>query len=780
MLNAMEHATESIELDDLPYARGARFEREKGCLPGTRKTLLQEICEILNSCDEDAPRVCLLTGVAGSGKSAVAHSVSRLYDAQQRLGSSYCFSKTDVANCNPKNLFSTIARDLSDCDPQFKSALLQVVKNNRALRTSQSPVEQAERLIVEPSRHLLPIGPLVVVIDALDESGNEDTLPTNLRFLITARPETDILSDLPPGPHIVHKQLGDIWDPLHQHTEAIEPHSLNFDATTPIRHMVNQTVRSMPRVLINTTTGRLYDRKQQAAAFEELPIYGKLVSSMVTQLDRTRIYREVKQFYRYVMLSHKWEEDEPLLQKVENISVYDLEPSPANMKLRNFCWLVRSLGFRWAWSDTCCVDKSNNVVLQESLVAMFTWYRGSSLTIVYLRGVSSKYQYPGSLQKSIWNTRAWTYQEYIAAETVQFYTEDWKPYLDLTLSNHKESPIIISEMQEATGVTAKEMAVLRSGLDRVREKLYLASSRETTLVEDAAYSLFGIFNVAIPAIYGEGNRAVGRLLEHILTGSRDITILAWTGSASSYNSCLPMDLTVYNQLVPPHIPPPIKKAELDNMVAALRSSLPDPSLAVLLYDRLYSLPSPSLSASRLQLPGIVFHLTDLVRTSDRDPVTNVCVYHAMTSMFGEIEIKTADDLLAVDGRTDLYLVHPWIRPLLDQEFSAGAAALDKTTQALRFVVRLGQPFGALLFASVSRVEYRRVAADGLIVVRVREGVELMELMEGIRSIEVQWCWHEITPSMVVLGYCMLRLVAPSELSVVGSTKGVVSSCERAY
>ena len=197
-----------------------------------------------------------------------------------------------------------------------------------------------------------------------------------------------------------------------------------------------------------SATGRLYDKTQQAVAFKQLPIYNELVSSMTTQLDYARIYGEVKEFDRYVMPSHtgRWEYDEPLLQKVENIPIHELEASLANIKLQTFCSLVHSLGFWWAWNDTC-VDKLNNVVLQESLVAMFTWYRGSSLTIVYLRGVSSKSQLPGGLQRSIWNTRAWTYQECVAAETVQFYTEDWKPYLGLTLSNHNESPVIISEMQ---------------------------------------------------------------------------------------------------------------------------------------------------------------------------------------------------------------------------------------------------------------------------------------------------------------------------------------------
>jgi hypothetical protein len=210
----------------MAYADGARYVREKGCLPETRESLLQDICDILNNPDKDAPRVCLLTGMAGSGKSAVAHSIARLYDGLERLGSSYCFSSADVARRNPRNLFSTIARDLSDHDPQYSGALWEIVKDNRALRTSISPDEQIERLIIEPSERLDTIGPLVIVIDALDESGSrsdrgqllkaiskqisENTLPANLRFLITSRPESDIVDAFSSGSHFVHKKMGDI------------------------------------------------------------------------------------------------------------------------------------------------------------------------------------------------------------------------------------------------------------------------------------------------------------------------------------------------------------------------------------------------------------------------------------------------------------------------------------------------------------------------------------------------------------------------------------------
>ena len=490
----------------------------------------------------------------------------------------------------------------------------------------------------------------------------------------------------------------------------------------------------MPRVLIDTTTGRLYDKTQQAVAFEKLPIYDELRSSMTTRLDHARIRRAVKKFYRYVMFSHRWQPNEPTFQQVEEISIYELPVSPAYSKLQNFCTLVRTLRFQWAWSDTCCVDQLDRGVQQESLVAMFRWYRGASLTVVHLLGVLSEAQEFGCLWRSIWNTRGWTYQEYIASEVVQFYTEDWKPYLGLDIFNHKESSIILSEMEQAMNFATEELATLQPGLERVREKLYLASKRQTTRKEDIAYSLFGIFNVAIPVIYGEGNQAIGRLLEYILTRSDNVTLLAWTGSSGSHHSYLPADLTVYNQIVPPHVPQPVETADMDGMVATLRSSFPDLSLIVALYEHLYDLPPLSLVAGRLRLPGIVFSLTDLVPLPETEAEWDLPVYRATTPMLGDVEIKTTAKLSEMEG---LLLIHPWISPLLDQDFSRGMAQFDLSTRALRLVARLRQPFGALLLAPLARVQYRRVATDSLIMVRVREETSLTELIEGIRTVDIQ-------------------------------------------
>ena len=398
---------------------------------------------------------------------------------------------------------------------------------------------------------------------------------------------------------------------------------------------------------------------------------------MTTRVDKVCIWTEVKKFYCYVMLSHKWEDGELLFWEVEHLMVYKLEVSPTNMKLQLFCALIHSLGFQWAWSNTCCIDKDNSVVLKESLVAMFTWYQDSSLTLVYLHNVPSESQEYGGLQGSIWNMRVWTYQECLATKGVQFYTRDWKPYLRLTLSNHKELPTIILEIEQASCISAEQAATLQPGLERVQEKLSLASRWQTMHVEDIAYSLLGIFNVAMSVIYGEGTRAVSRLLEHVLMGLGDTTILAWTGAVNDYNSCLLKDLTVYDEVVPLHIPVPMETHELDQTVGVLRSSLPNLSLMTILYKQLEHLCPPTLTASQLQLPGIISHVTQMVSTSDPDPEVQLLMFLATTTIFGDVQIQTASDLLKMKY---LYLVHLWIHPLLnqDEEFSCDVLYLRLT------------------------------------------------------------------------------------------------------
>ena len=82
----MRTATE-IDLNDMRYAEGARYDARKGCLPGTRKEVIDEISNWVNNDSDDTPRIFFLTGFAGAGKSAIAHAVAHLFDG---LGVNRC------------------------------------------------------------------------------------------------------------------------------------------------------------------------------------------------------------------------------------------------------------------------------------------------------------------------------------------------------------------------------------------------------------------------------------------------------------------------------------------------------------------------------------------------------------------------------------------------------------------------------------------------------------------------------------------------------------------
>ena len=515
---------------------------------------------------------------------------------------------------------------------------------------------------------------------------------------------------------------------------------------------------------------------------------------MTTDIDHTRIGKEVAQYYRYATFSHRWEDNEPLFDKVIHVVVYDLEESLTHDKLRMFCKIVRDAGFNWAWSDTCCINRTDHFVLQEALVTMFKWYEGSAMTIVFLRDVRSG----GELVKSVWNTRAWTFQEYHASKVVRFYTADWTPYMNLDIPNHKESPEIISEMEKATGISARALMGLRPGLDDIREKLCLASRRETTFVEDAAYSLLGIFSASLTIVYGEKDKALGRLLAQLLTSSGDTSILAWTGKSGSYNSCLPTNIAVFNQMQTTHIPPAINDVEMDMITARLRASSLNVTLAMKLYDQLNQLPVPMFVGKRMKLPCITFKLGPLSASRSKSERT----FRAQTAALGIVEIRTKEDLARLDS---LYLVHPWIDFLLqrhpvgsgietvldesvdDDCSSIGEVSLspgpshiispikrtrtallaarllslggrpatpprdagslrppssvsqiDKRTRALQLVARLRRPFGALLFTPTRKnvEEYRRVASESMITVQVQEDAPLDVLVAGARMLDV--------------------------------------------
>ncbi|KAJ8593057.1 hypothetical protein M405DRAFT_633777 [Rhizopogon salebrosus TDB-379] len=415
------------------------------------------------------------------------------------------------------------------------------------------------------------------------------------------------------------------------------------DAEGGIRGVIDTQMQDAPPRILNTTTGRLCDRKAQINAFKASTEYKELLSFTINQanLRMKRIQDVVATFFQYVMLSHRWEGKEPLLHDIQDKSVYDLNPIDGNVKLQCFCRAARDAGYQWAWSDTCCIDKNNNVEVQESINSMFILYRHSALTIVYLSDVLPS-SVAGGLTKSAWNTRGWTVQEYLAPKVVLFYQKDWTLYLDDHSLNHKESPAIMQELGYATGIDTRALIAFRQGMRGAREKLQWASMRVTTLQEDVSYSLFGLFDVHLPVIYGERKQnALGRLLQEIVARSGDISALDWIGKSSQFNSCLPAEIMSYRD--PPYTPPSPSEDEIQISVSLLRNSVAV-DLASELYTLFCNLRASRFGNCRLHLPCIAFPVTEVRRRAGHDRETHL-MYEVKTDGLNDLLITTEEKLV---------------------------------------------------------------------------------------------------------------------------------------
>ncbi|KAJ7512510.1 hypothetical protein B0H11DRAFT_1788652, partial [Mycena galericulata] len=205
-INAIEQAR---LLDNLPGANISQVRWDMGntCLPDTRLELIDEIVGWANS--PEGTSLFWLNGVAGSGKSTVSNSIAKLFDQLERLAGSFRFSR-DIAQRNePTYIFGNLAYQLAHFSPQLKSRLLAAIDRHGPM--GSSPLRnQFRTYIVDVLSGVELAGPVVFVIDALDESGSEQTrttlldalvsevvhLPKSVRILIISRDEADIRAQL--------------------------------------------------------------------------------------------------------------------------------------------------------------------------------------------------------------------------------------------------------------------------------------------------------------------------------------------------------------------------------------------------------------------------------------------------------------------------------------------------------------------------------------------------------------------------------------------------------
>ena len=242
---------------------------------------------------------------------------------------------------------------------------------------------------------------------------------------------------------------------------------------------------------------------------------------------------ELHEFYgdvipKYAILSHTWGEGEVSFQELQKAKLDQsnmLNSSKGYQKIKDCCKLAASDGWQYVWIDTCCIDKTSSAELSEAINSMYRWYEEAQICYAYLADVDSAGQNnPLTMrrfERSRWFTRGWTLQELLAPDFLIFYDKTW-----VEIGTRSSLGKRISKI---TGIKRNHM--IRPLKASVAAKMSWASDRNTTRVEDIAYSLMGLFEVNMPLLYGEGSKAFTRLQHEIVKISDDESIFAWEDSS---------------------------------------------------------------------------------------------------------------------------------------------------------------------------------------------------------------------------------------------------------
>jgi len=225
----------------------------------------------------------------------------------------------------------------------------------------------------------------------------------------------------------------------------------------------------------------------------------------------------------YLILSHTWgpNDDEVSFQDTANLEM--ARKKNGFSKIEQICTRAREEGIPYAWVDTCCIDKSSSAEPSESINSMYKWYYGAVYCVAYVEDLETRgnEDLESQLSPCRWFTRGWTLQELISPKSVVFVDKGWKEW-----GTRRDLSSVLSRI---TGISTAILDGTRALHQiAVAQRMSWVAKRQTTRTEDMAYCLFGIFDINMPLLYGEGSKAFVRLQQAILQQTGDLSIFAWT------------------------------------------------------------------------------------------------------------------------------------------------------------------------------------------------------------------------------------------------------------
>ncbi|TFK17944.1 TPR-like protein [Coprinopsis marcescibilis] len=203
--------------------KGCSWDPSRACLDGTRVIHIEAILSWASSLEAEptttGAQILLVPGPAGSGKSALAHTICEQLNKKGLLVCSIFFDHTGQQP-TAEDFTVALIRGLCAISDPVKKAIAEIIIQNETL-ASASALRQVKDIVLPILPKLPANRNFVVGIDALDEQPNPTTLrllqdhvphlPPTFRFILTTRPDRRVMQYLENRPHIIsfpHRLVG--------------------------------------------------------------------------------------------------------------------------------------------------------------------------------------------------------------------------------------------------------------------------------------------------------------------------------------------------------------------------------------------------------------------------------------------------------------------------------------------------------------------------------------------------------------------------------------------
>jgi hypothetical protein len=153
--------------------------------------ILQGLNKQITAWADEGDEKCIfwLNGMAGTGKSTIAHTIACKYHNENHLGASFFFSRGRGDVSHAGKFFTSIAVQLASKSSSLKRSICEAIAEHGDI-ASQALCDQWNQLVLRPLSKLEADSlqsPLVLVIDALDECEDGNDIRRILELLAEAR-----------------------------------------------------------------------------------------------------------------------------------------------------------------------------------------------------------------------------------------------------------------------------------------------------------------------------------------------------------------------------------------------------------------------------------------------------------------------------------------------------------------------------------------------------------------------------------------------------------------